>query len=197
MTELSTLQWFGVYLVVGACVLVLLRLYVTLVVRPQGDSEFVTEMMAAIRADEPYDWRKTAKSVLFIPLAVLVWPLSAGVGVKEIQRPSRTYREPSPEEKFRCQREHLRMLTSPTEAERLGVVIDPLGRAPALSFGHLNAGWLAFLDKQEQGFALWYFEVPHKPTGGKSTYAPSSLELRGFAWVKAEKVKAEFAFEGC
>ena len=50
MTELTTLQWFGVYLVVGACMLVLLRLYVTLVLRPPGDSEFVTEMMAAIRA---------------------------------------------------------------------------------------------------------------------------------------------------
>ncbi len=195
MTELTTLQWFGVYLVVGACALVLLRLYVTLVLRPPGDSEFVTEMMAAIRADEPYDWRKTAKSVLFIPLAVLVWPLSVGVGLREIQRPSRTYREPLPEEKFRCQREHLRMLTSPSEAERLGVVIDPLGRAPALPFGHLHNGWRAFLRKQEPEFSLWYFEVPLIELPDTEHGGAPRLKHRGFAWVKARKVQAEFVYE--
>ena len=127
MPQLTELQWFGAYIVVGACALVLMRLYVKWVVRPPQQSEFVTVMMAAIRADQPYDWRKTAKSVLFVPLAVLVWPLSIGVGISEIRKPAKTYPEPPPEEKFRCQREHLRMPISIAEAQNLGVVSLPHG----------------------------------------------------------------------
>ena len=126
MPQLTELQWFGAYLGFGACALVLMRLYVKWVMRPPRQSEFVTEMMEAIRADQPYDWRKTAKSVLFVPLAVLVWPLSIAVGIGEIRKPVKTYPEPSPEEKFRCQREHLRMPISIAEAQNLGVVKDPL-----------------------------------------------------------------------
>lgn len=190
MTELTALEWVGAYLGLGACALLLMRLYVKWVVRPPQESEFVTEMMAAVRADQPTDWRKRAESVLFVPLAVLVWPLSVGVGISELRKPAKTYREPPPEEKFRCQKEHLRMLTSPPEAERLGVVTDPLGRAPALPFGHLNEAWLTFLRKNEEGFSLWYFEVP-----AENARVRHERACRGFAWVKARKVQAEFVFE--
>jgi len=184
------LHWVGVYLAVGACALLLMRLYVKRVLRPPAQSEFVTEMMAAIRADQPYDWREKAKSVLFVPLALLVWPLSIGVGFNELRKPATTYREPSPEERFRCQREHLRMPISTAEAEKMGVVADPLGRAPALPFGHLNGAWQSFLAKREADFSLWYFEVPvdNAPVRFGRT-------CRGFAWVKARKVQAEFVFE--
>jgi hypothetical protein len=190
MPQLTELQWFGAYIGVGACALVLMRLYVKWVVRPPQQSEFVTEMMAAIRADQPYDWRKTAKSVLFVPLAVLVWPLSIAVGISEIRKPAKTYPEPSPQEKFRCQREHLRMPISIAEAQNLGLVTDPLGRAPALPFGHLNGAWLTFLSGQEADFSLWYFEVPLE-----NALVRYERACRGFAWVKARKVKAEFVFE--
>ena len=190
MTELTALEWVGAYLGVGACALLLMRAYVKWVVRPPGQSEFVTEMMAAIRADQPHDWRKQAKSVLFVPLALLVWPLSIGVGISEIRKPARSYLGPSPEEKFHCQREHLRMPISTMEAEKMGVVTDPLGRAPALPFGHLNSAWQTFLGKKEDGFSLWYFEVPVYGTPVRFGSA-----CRGFAWVKARKVQAEFVFE--
>lgn len=190
MANLSAWEWFGVYLGIGACALVLMRLYVTLVLRPPGNSEFVAEMMAAIRADEPFDWRTKAKSALFVPLAVLLWPMSVGVGISELRKPAKTYPAPAPEEKFRCQREHLRMLTSPTEAAKLGLVIDPLGRAPALPFGHLNRAWVAFLSREAADFSLWYFEVPIEAAPDRQR-----LACRGFAWVKRRKVQAEFVFE--
>jgi len=194
MNQLTAWQWFGVYLIAGACVLVLMRLYVKLVVRPPGNSEFVTEMMAAIRADQPFDWRSKAKSVLFMPLAVLVWPLSVGVGISEIRKPARGYPgnppEPAPEEQFRCQREHLRMPISAAEAEMMGTVTDPLGRAPDLPFGHLNGAWVTFLNKKEADFSLWYFEVPLE-----NAVVRPERACRGFAWVKARTVQAEFVFE--
>ncbi len=197
MEKLSAWEWFGVYLGVGACMLVLLRLYVSLVLRPPPQSEFVTTMMAAIRAEQSFDWRERAESVLFLPLALLVWPLSIGVGISEMRKPARTYPEPAPapEQKFRCQREHLRMPTSPLEAEKLGVVTDPLGRTPALPFGHLNAAWLAFLAQQGAGYSLWYFEVPQDPPRHAETEGKPCLKYRGFAWVKARKVQVEFVFE--
>ena len=171
-----------------------MRLYVTLVLRPPQQSEFVTEMMATIRADQPYvqpdNWSKKAKSMLFMPLVWLVWPISVGVGIIEIRKPTRTYPEPAPKERFRCQRGHLRMLTTPAEAQKLGVVIDPLGRAPALPFGHLNGAWMAFLDGQGADLSLWYFEVPLENTPDRHR-----LACRGFVWVKARKVQAEFVFE--
>ncbi len=190
MTELTALEWLGTYLCVGACALLLMRAYVRWGVRPPKQSEFVTEMMAAIRADQPYDWRKQAKSVLFVPLALLVWPLSIGVGISELRKPARTYQAPSPEDRFNCQREHLRMPISTMEAEKMGVVTDPLGRAPALPFGHLNGAWQTFLGKKEDDFSLWYFEVPVDGTPVRFDRA-----CRGFAWVKARKVQAEFVFE--
>ena len=128
--------------------------------------------------------------MLFVPLAVLVWPLSIAVGIGEIRKPAKTYPEPSPEEKFRCQREHLRMPISIAEAENLGAVSDPLGRAPALPFGHLNGVWLTFLSGQEADFSLWYFEVPLE-----NAMVRYERACRGFAWVKARKVQAEFVFE--
>ena len=190
MAELTALEWLGTYLCVGACALLLIRAYVKWVVRPPKQSEFVTEMLAAIRADQPYDWRKQAKSVLFVPLALLVWPLSIGVGISEIRKPAKTYPAPSPEDRFNCQREHLRMPISIIEAEKMGVVTDPLGRTPALPFGHLNGMWEAFLNKKEPEFSLWYFESPVYGTPIRFGSA-----CRGFAWVKARKVQAEFVFE--
>jgi hypothetical protein len=82
------------------------------------------------------------------------------------------------------------MPISIAEAENLGVVTDPLGRAPALPFGHLNGAWLTFLSGQEPDFSLWYFEVPLE-----NALVRYERACRGFAWVKARKVKAEFVFE--
>jgi hypothetical protein len=190
MPELTVLQWFGVYLAIGASALLVMRFYVKWVVRPPQQSELVNEMMAAISANRPFDWRKAIESVLFVPLALLVWPLSIGVGISEIRKPTKTYPEPSLEEKFHCQREHLRMPISSIEAEKMGVVVDPLGRAPTLPFGHLNGAWVTFLSKKEPEFSLWYFEVPLTKALVRHERA-----CRGFAWVKARKIQAEFVFE--
>jgi len=82
------------------------------------------------------------------------------------------------------------MPISTAEAEKMGVVADPLGRAPALPFGHLNGAWQSFLAKREDDFSLWYFEVPVENAPVRFGRA-----CRGFAWVKARKVQAEFVFE--
>jgi len=154
MAQWTALDWVGLYLAVGACALLLMRLYVKRVVRQPAQSEFVTEMMAAIRADQPFDWREKAKSVLFVPLALLVWPVSIGVGFSELRKPATAYRAPSPEESFRCQREHLRMPISTAQAEKMGLVADPLARAPALPFGHLNGAWQSFWPKRGRLFTV-------------------------------------------
>ncbi len=46
-----------------------------------------------------------------------------------------------PDGVFACRRKHLVRLVSSDAVEADAKVIDPLGRAPDLPFGHLNAGW--------------------------------------------------------
>lgn len=127
---------------------------------------------------------------LLVGVAVLLWPLAIFIFVSGARKPEPAALPPGPEDAFHCQRVHLRMLTSPAQAEQLGEVTDPLGRAPALPFGHLHSGWRAFLGKQEAAYSLWYFEVPDGDAAGAQR-----LQYRGFAWVKARKVQAEFIFE--
>ena len=142
------------------------------------------------------DWKEAIFTLLAFSLLWVVWPVLAVWIMVNLCSPTAHWRSQLPEAAFKCQSPHLRNAVTPADAETLGTVIDPLGRAPALPFGHLNVGWRAFLGKEAEDFALWYFEVPHKPISDKDTEAPSYLEYRGFAWVKGRKVKAEFVFEG-
>jgi len=108
----------------------------------------------------------------------------------EYRNHTKTERKARARENFRCKQEHLRMPISIFEAEKLGVVTDPLGRAPALPFGHLNGAWLEFIGRKEVYFNLWYFEVPLENAQVRYVRA-----CRGLVWARARKVQAEFVFE--
>jgi hypothetical protein len=54
----------------------------------------------------------------------------------------------------------------------------------------MNGAWQTFLSKQEVDFSLWYFEVSSEEALDRHERA-----CKGFAWVKARKVQAEFIFE--
>lgn len=126
----------------------------------------------------------------------LVWPPVLVWAIVGLCGPSAMWRLQLPAASFYCKPHHLRKPMTQVEVEKLGVVVDPLGRVPSLPFGHLNAGWLAHLGEEAEGFALWYFEVPRKPASSIRAEETARFEYRGFAWVKGRKVKAEFVFEG-
>ena len=99
-------------------------------------------------------------------------------------------------ELYESAREYLMNPITPGEAELMGAVYDPLGKAPNLPFGHLNKAWVAFLSEMiHEGDELWTFEVPRGANSGKYAGYMSTSGMRGFARVNDGKVMAEFIVE--
>lgn len=95
--------------------------------------------------------------------------------------------------------DHLQNQSTIEAAELSAKVLYPLQRTPDVPFGHLNPGWIAFLQEKKEGYVLYAFTSPGYPpaepweSGPKwSTYRYRKL---GYAWVKSGKIKAEFIYE--
>ena len=183
MLAKQILYWFGIYLAIGLPVLVLLRLLGAIRTKLQPAGEMYQAFMADLRSEESRRVRSTrfAKEILMYPLVLLIWPVVLVILILDMYFSSKDHWTPDPEAAFNCRRQHLIRVVAPEAAEAVAKVFDPLGRAPELPFGHLNAGWHALLADRQIGDTLWYFEVP----GAK----------RGYALVQASKVRKEFVFE--
>ena len=96
---------------------------------------------------------------------------------------------------FDCAPEYLVAVVNPVDAEITSYVIDPLGKVPALPFGHLNKAWGNFLanmlDEQDE---LWSFYIPMGSKVGKYQRM-CRAEIRGYAQVRDGKILAEFITE--
>lgn len=69
---------------------------------------------------------------------------------------------------------------SQAEIEAAEMVHDPMGGAPNLPFGHLNAHWQTFVAEGEPGSSLWFYEARRQPVyGGRELH-------RGYVWVKLD-----------
>jgi hypothetical protein len=95
--------------------------------------------------------------------------------------------------KFFCMNEYLIRKISPLEAEKDSLVIDPLGMAPSIPFGHLNGAWCEFLAKIEASDELWSYEIPKGSITGKDHNRAVSL-MRGYAHVRRKKIIGEFVY---
>ena len=177
------LYWFGIYLAIGLPVLVLLRLLGAIRTKLQPAGEMYRAIMADLRSKESrrVRWTRFAKEILMYQLILLIWPVVLVILILDICFWSKDHWTPDPEAAFNCRRQHLVRVVAPEAAEAEAKVVDPLGRAPDLPFGHLNAGWRELLAGRQIGDTLWYFEI----AGAK----------RGYALVQSGKVRAEFVFE--
>jgi hypothetical protein len=196
MTDFLTWEWARAYLITGLGVLYLLRMLSIWLNRTRTSKHWLQELLSTFIPSKGINWRDELSALLLISVVALAWPVVLIWILTDLLSVNANWGSRLPEAAFTCQPPNLRRAVSRTDAESLGVVIDPLGRAPALPFGHLHAGWLTFLGKEAEGFALWYFEVPPKPVAGNENRDSTLLRYRGFAWVKGRKVKAEFVFEG-
>lgn len=92
---------------------------------------------------------------------------------------------------WKFKKEHLTGLVSVEDAEARAKILDPLHRAPEVPFGHLNGEWKSFLAQKRLGYKLHGFAVPAESPGQENPM----LALRGYAWTRFGRVKAEFIFE--
>jgi len=196
MTDFLNWEWARAYLITGMVVLYLLRMLNIWLNRTRTDQHWLQELLSTFIPSKAINWRDELLALLLISLIAVAWPVALIWILIDILSVNANWRSRLPEAAFTCQPLNLRRVISRVDAETLGAVTDPLGRAPARPFGHLHKGWLAFLDKEAEGFALWYFEVPPEPVTGNENRTTTLLNYRGFAWVKDRKVKAEFVFEG-
>jgi hypothetical protein len=133
--------------------------------------------------------------------AILLWPLAVAFWVSEFRpKPEKPPRVPDPEDAFDIKSAHLLRTVTAAEAESQAIVTDPLGRVPALPFGHLNPGWLRLLAQVQDGDALWYGEVPGRQLPFPAPERHVQFELprgakRGYAIQRQGKVVADFLFE--
>jgi hypothetical protein len=133
--------------------------------------------------------------------AILLWPLAVAFWVSAFRpKPETPARMPDPEDAFDIKSAHLLRTVTAAEAESQAIVTDPLGRVPALPFGHLNPGWVRLLAQMQEGDALWYGEVPGRQLPYPAPERHVQFELpvgakRGYAIQRQGKVVADFLFE--
>lgn len=95
-------------------------------------------------------------------------------------------RSPSEEPEFAVTRDDLQTQLSLQEIEQLEMVFDPVGAAPNVPFGHLNAAWKKFCEGIEPHDSLWSFTA-------QWTSAWGSKDIRqGYVIVRGEEIGAHF-----
>ena len=197
------LIWVYAYLLAAIPALVLVRLFQVLT-GPAGElSGFLKDLFSMLREQYKLDQDKRflAGKWAFMLGAILLWPLAVAFLVIEFRpKPEKPARVPDPEDAFDIKSAYLLRTVTAAEAESQARVTDPLGRVPALPFGHLNAGWLRLLAQMQEGDTLWYGEVPgHQlPFPAPERHVQFELPIgakRGYAIQRQGKVVADFLFE--
>ena len=197
------LIWVYAYLLAAIPALVLVRLFQVLN-SPAGElSGFLKGLMDMLREQYKLNQEKRVLAGKWAVAfgVILLWPLAVAFLVIEFRpKPEKPARVPDPEDAFDIKSAHLMRTVTAAEAESQAIVTDPLGRVPALPFGHLNAGWLRLLAQIQEGDTLWYGEVPGRQLPYPAPERHVQFELpvgakRGYAIQRQGKVVADFLFE--
>ena len=197
------LIWVYAYLLAAIPALVLVRLFQVLTA-PGGElSGFLKDLANMLREQYKLDQDKRFLAGKWAVAfgVILLWPLAVAFWVSEFwPKPEKPARVPDPEDAFDIKSAHLLRTVTAAEAESQAIVFDPLGRVPALPFGHLNAGWLRLLAQMQESDTLWYGEVPGRqlPYPAPERHVQFELPIgakRGYAIQRQGKVVADFLFE--
>ena len=118
-------------------------------------------------------------------LIVPFWPVLVFFRVKEL-----VFGEPAhgtvDEPEFAVTRDDLQTQLSVQEIEQREMVFDPLGAAPNVSFGHLNAAWKQFCEGLEPDDSLWSFTAHWTSSWGGKDFR------QGYAIVRGEEIGRHF-----
>jgi len=114
-------------------------------------------------------YRITTKVLLPILTGVLVlvaWPIMLPVALWKVRGVSKSKSTTGDEEKFSVARKNLLQQTTVEQIEQLERIDDPMGAAPALPFGHLNAAWVEFRKHLTPQHEIWTFSALWEPLWG-------------------------------
>ncbi len=200
----SFFYWLAVYLLVGLlCGLTLSIHRFVMEHRPQ-DFDWTREIKSWARYFKFANWnRRTVTQELRGIWGIMwVWPLLPPAIVWDLTRPKyerAMFRfQNNPADQFKCQSTHLTRRVSPEQAEVENFHHDPLGKVPAVPFGHMHTGWIEFLSEKLPELSLWEFEIPEDSDDISKRLeknAPMHYQLKGYALAKGKSVRAEFFTE--
>jgi len=123
---------------------------------------------------------KVVVPLLASVLAVVAWPIAVRYVIKERQNEKREVRRRE-DAIFRVRAVDLLHRTTQSEIEATALIVDPLGAAPDLPFGHLHGVWQTFLDQRPVNAELWTFACEWENDWGH-------VSLReGYVWVLGDK----------
>ena len=185
-------DYFLLYLAPGAA----MASYLLIKTALEKPSDFAKNVMKLMGKEETWlDQLKEAAVFSFgIACVIVGWPGFVIWSIKKKQDEAmRQKREDEPD--FTCLAEHLIAVVNPVDAEIASYIIDPLGGAPSLPFGHLNQGWVNLLaEMTDERDEMWSFYIPKGSKCGKRRFAATS-DIRGYARVRNGKVLGEFITE--
>lgn len=190
------LDWFLLYVGIGAISFPVLRLLVYVFHRKESPSVWAQEVIKAFEKEKTLADR-IKKSIVWVGSVLmfcLAWPVAVMVGLYALFFDKQTPIYHSDEPRFICQKDSLIKRVEPLEVEAANYIADPLGRVPNTPFGHLHQGWINLLAQLEPTDQLWSFQTK----GG--AIDPDDLPMysrprnvkSGFAIVRDKKVVAEF-----
>lgn len=175
------------YLGIGAVVLILMVGFHKLTKKKDDNS--LSDVLADLRPERKSLRFRLLNDVLGPALVgtliVPFWPALVFFKVKElvVGEPARG---PIDEPEFAVTRNDLQTQLSLQEIEQMEMVFDPLGAAPNVPFGHLNAAWKKFCEGIEPHDSLWSFTA-------QWTSAWGSKDIRqGYVIVRGEEIGAHF-----
>ena len=132
------------YVGIGAVIFVAAKIRELL--KKSSDGDRIDDLPSATDLNQKR-WRMLIRyigeQILIITLFLTLWPVAIYMNFEEMIMARRPKIE-EPPEKFAVTSEHLQRQWSLAEIEAEEVVIDPLGAAPRLPFGHLNPAWENF-----------------------------------------------------
>ena len=175
------------YLGIGAVVLILMGAFHKLTKKKDDNS--LNDVLADLRPERKSLWFRLLNDVLgpvlVGTLIVPFWPVLVFFKVEEFVS-SEPDCGPIDEPEFAVTRDDLQAQLSIQEIEQREIVFDPLGAAPNVPFGHLNAAWKQFCEGMEPLDSLWSFT-------SHWTSAWGSKDIRqGYAIVRGEEIGRYF-----
>lgn len=175
------------YLGVGAVVLVLMVAFHKLT--KKKDENSLSDVLSDLRPERKSLWFRLLNDVLgpvlVGTLIVPFWPVLVFFKVKELVF-GEPNRGPVDEPEFAVTRDALQTQLSLQDIEQREIVFDPLGAAPNVPFGHLNAAWKEFCNGMGPDDSLWSFTAHW-------TSAWGSKDIRqGYVIVRGEEIGAHF-----
>jgi len=159
-------DWFlSLQIYFGVGLVVCLAVVISHVWMKRGQSDSLTDALKSLNPSRQRFWYRVAEDVvvpgLVFILVWLVWPFALVLkffGMFKKKEAAANSERLAKARVFVLKEDALLREMTVAEIEQANMVLDPLGAAPNLPFGHLHAVWVEFRERVEVGETLHLFE---------------------------------------